>query len=234
MPAPPLTLERLTVRRGETLALSEVSATLSPGVTALTGPNGAGKSTLLNVLAGVRRPTSGRVTGLSGRSVAYVPQRSAVPDDLPVTVADTLAMGRWRELGAWRRLRRSDRELIEQTAGLLGLAPVLAAPLSSVSGGQRQRALVGQGLVARADVLLVDEPTAGVDADTQAAVLHALTLEVRRGVVVVHATHEPAAVDHADSVLSLRAGRVDAHPDPTRSADREDEPGGAPTRSDRG
>ena len=211
----PLRVERLTVRRGETLALSDVDTVLAPGqITALTGPNGAGKSTLLDVLAGIQQPTSGRVAGLDRCSVAYVPQRSAVPDDLPVTLADTLAMGRWRELGPWRRLRRSDRQLVADTAELLGLTPLLSAPLSAVSGGQRQRALIGQGLVARADVLLVDEPTAGVDAGTQAAVLHALALEAEHGVVVVHATHEPAAVAHADAVLALRAGRVDADPDP--------------------
>ncbi|SCX58192.1 zinc/manganese transport system ATP-binding protein [Klenkia marina] len=209
MPAPPLRIEHLTVRRGDTLALSEVSAVVQPAaVTALVGHNGAGKSTLLDVLAGVRTPTSGGVAGLAGASVAYVPQRSAVPDDLPVTVGDTLAMGAWRRVGAWRRLRRSDRDLVAGTASLLGLTPLLAAPLSSVSGGQRQRALVGQGLVSRADVLLVDEPTAGVDADTRTTVLRALALEAQRGAVVVHATHEPAAVEHADHVLALVAGRV--------------------------
>ncbi|WP_424321719.1 hypothetical protein [Klenkia marina] len=91
-----------------------------------------------------------------------------------------------------------------------------------MSGGQRQRALLGQGLVARADVLLVDESTAGVDVATQAAVLQALTTEAQRGVVVVHATHEPAAAAHADSVLALRAGRVDVvHAPPWHGADGE-------------
>ncbi|WP_369256128.1 ATP-binding cassette domain-containing protein [Geodermatophilus amargosae] len=179
-------------------------------MTALVGANGAGKSTLLDVLAGVRRPTAGRVHGLDGLTVAYVPQRSAVPDDLPLTVGDTVAMGRWRERGPWRRLRAADRALIASSAGRLGLTGLLGTPLSAVSGGQRQRALVAQGLAARADVLLVDEPTAGVDAGTQAAVLEALAAEAIRGAVVVHATHEPAAVESADRLLALAAGRVDA------------------------
>ncbi|PZA20195.1 metal ABC transporter ATP-binding protein [Modestobacter versicolor] len=200
----------LTVRRGEVLALDGVSARLPAGaVTALVGGNGAGKSTLLDVLAGVLEPTSGRVDRPAGTTVAYVPQRSAVPDDLPVTVGDTLAMGRWRELGRWRRLRATDHALVAECADRLGLTGVLGVPLSAVSGGQRQRALVAQGLVARAGLLLVDEPTAGVDAATQAVVLAALAEEAARGAVVVHATHERAAVDRADRVLTLVAGRVD-------------------------
>ncbi|NEM08591.1 zinc ABC transporter ATP-binding protein AztA [Geodermatophilus normandii] len=204
-------VERLSVRRGEVLALDGVDAVLPAGtVTALVGVNGAGKSTLLDVLAGVLQPTTGRARGLDRLTVAYVPQRSAVPDDLPLTVADTVAMGRWRERGPWRRLRTSDRALIAACADQLDLTGLLGSPLSAVSGGQRQRALVAQGLVARADVLLVDEPTAGVDAATQRAVLRALASEAARGAVVVHATHEPAAVESADRVLALAAGRVDA------------------------
>ena len=204
-------VERLTVRRGEVLALDGVDARLPAGaVTAVVGPNGAGKSTLLDVLAGVRQPASGRVHGPGRLTVAYVPQRSAVPDDLPLTVRDAVTMGRWRERGPWRRLRGCDRDLVAAAADRLGLTALLDAPLSAVSGGQRQRALVAQGLVARADVLLVDEPTAGVDAATQVAVLEALAGEAARGAVVVHATHEPGAVAAADRVLALAAGRVDA------------------------
>lgn len=210
MPRTPVSLEELTVRRGDVLALAGLTAQLPAGaVTALVGANGAGKSTLLDVLAGVLRPSGGRVRGLDERTVAYVPQRSAVPDDLPVTLADTIAMGRWRELGLWRRLRPSDRDLVADTAQRLGLTGLLSAPLSSVSGGQRQRALLAQGLVAQAEVLLVDEPTAGVDAVTQSAILEALAGEAARGAVVVHATHEARAVAHADHVLSLARGRLE-------------------------
>ncbi|MGY1845151.1 ATP-binding cassette domain-containing protein [Modestobacter sp. SYSU DS0875] len=176
------------------------------------GPNGAGKSTLLDVLAGVLPSTAGRVERPRGLTMAYVPQHSAVSPHLPLTVADTLAIGRWRDRGPWRRLRRSDRDLVADCADRLGLTPLLDRPLSAVSGGQRQRALVAQGLVARADVLLVDEPTAGVDAGTQEALLDALRTEAERGAAVLHATHEDAAVAHADAVLALDRGRVVAGP----------------------
>ena len=209
MAPPALAVRDLTVHRGSAVALEAVTAELPPCcVTALVGPNGAGKSTLLDVLAGVLAPTSGCVERPRGLSVAYVPQHSAVSADLPLTIADTLAMGRWRERGPWRRLRREDRDLIAECADRLGLTPLLDRPLSEVSGGQRQRALVAQGLVARADVLLVDEPTAGVDTDTQLVVLEALASEAARGAAVVHATHESSAVACADQVLALAGGRV--------------------------
>jgi zinc/manganese transport system ATP-binding protein len=206
-----LSIRELTVRRGGAIALDAVTADLPAGtVTALVGPNGAGKSTLLDVLAGVLAPTSGRVDCACRPSLAYVPQHNATAPDLPLTIADVLAMGRWRDRGLWRRLRRTDRDLIAECAARLQLARLLDRPLSTVSGGQRQRALVAQGLVARADILLVDEPTAGVDAATQVVVLEALASEAARGAVVVHATHESTAIQAADRVIALANGRVDA------------------------
>ena len=209
MTRPPVELEELTVRRGATLALDAVSARLpTGGTTVLVGANGAGKSTLLDVLAGALTPTSGRVTGLRGARAGYVPQRSAVPDDLPITVAETVAMGRWRDRGLLCRLRAADRAVVAECTERMGLQELLGTPLAHLSGGQRQRVLLAQGLACRADVLLVDEPTAGVDEATRHAVLDALAAEAARGAVVVHATHDAAAVDRADHVLALTAGRA--------------------------
>ncbi|WP_222195153.1 ATP-binding cassette domain-containing protein [Modestobacter italicus] len=203
-------LAELSVRRGPTLALADVDAAFPAGsTTALVGHNGSGKSTLLDVLAGALPATGGRVTGLAGVPVAYVPQHSAVTPDLPITVGETIAMGRWRERGLLGRLRPGDRAVVAECAALLGLTALLAAPLSRLSGGQRQRALVAQGLAARAAVLLVDEPTAGVDDATRRALLAALGAEAARGAVVVHATHDEEAIARADHVLALRDGRVD-------------------------
>jgi zinc/manganese transport system ATP-binding protein len=210
-----LSVRELTVHRGRTTVLDAVTVDLPAGaVTALVGPNGAGKSTLLDVLAGVLTPTSGSLECAGRPSVAYVPQHSTTPAELPLTIADTLAMGRWRDRGLWRRLGRADHDLIAACAAQLDLASLLARPLSAVSGGQRQRALVAQGLVARADVLLVDEPTAGVDAASQAIVLEALAGEAARGAVVVHATHEREAIAAADRVVALACGRVEAAGEP--------------------
>jgi zinc/manganese transport system ATP-binding protein len=206
---PTVLLEQLTVRRGATLALDGVDAVLpAAAVTALVGPNGSGKSTLLDVLAGALPATSGQVVGLRPLTVAYVPQHSALTPDLPITVAETVAMGRWRERGLLGRLRAEDRAVVDRCVELMDLRDLLAAPLTRLSGGQRQRALVAQGLAVRADVLLVDEPTAGVDDATRIALLDALATEAGRGAVVVHATHDELAVSRADHLLALRAGRV--------------------------
>jgi zinc/manganese transport system ATP-binding protein len=210
--SPTVRLERLTVRRGATLALDGVDAVLpAAAVTVLVGPNGSGKSTLLDVLAGALPATSGQVVGLRQLTVAYVPQHSAVTPDLPITVAETVAMGRWRERGLLGRLRAGDRAVVDRCVELMGLQDLRAAPLARLSGGQRQRALVAQGLAARADVLLVDEPTAGVDDTTRRALLDALDAEAARGAVVVHATHDEPAVARAGHRLALRDGRVECH-----------------------
>ena len=209
----PVRLAALTVRRGTTLALDDVTATLPvAAVTALTGANGSGKSTLLDVLAGVLTPAGGEVHGLAGARVGYVPQHSAVTDQLPITVGETIAMGRWRARGLLGRLRADDRALVHAAAAALHLLDLLDEPLAAVSGGQRQRALVAQGLASRADVLLVDEPTASVDEATRWAVLDALAAEAARGAVVVHATHDAAAVERADAVVALDRGRLAAVP----------------------
>ena len=209
MDVPAVRLEQLTVRRGTTLALDRVDAVFpAAAVTVLVGPNGSGKSTLLDVLAGALPATTGRVLGLRQLTVAYVPQHSALTPDLPITVAETVAMGRWRDRGLLGRLRSSDRAVIARSVELMGLQDLLAAPLSRLSGGQRQRALVAQGLATRADVLLVDEPTAGVDDATRHALLSALAGEAARGAVVVHATHDELAVARADHLLALGSGRV--------------------------
>lgn len=211
MQTPALTVESLTVRRGATLALADVTARFpSASTTVVVGPNGSGKSTLLDVLAGALPATAGCVGGRRHATVSYVPQHSTVTGQLPVTVRETVTMGRWRERGLLGRLRADDRAVVADCARRMGLQDLLETPLDSLSGGQRQRVLVAQGLAARADVLLVDEPTASVDERTRHAVLDALAAEAARGAVVVHATHDAAAVDRADQVLTLVGGRLGA------------------------
>ncbi|WP_346619447.1 zinc ABC transporter ATP-binding protein AztA [Blastococcus montanus] len=206
-------LQSLTVRREAALVLDGVDAVLPAGsTTALVGANGSGKSTLLDALAGVLAPAGGSITGLEQATVAYIPQHSTVPDDLPVTVGETVAMGRWRERGLLGRLRASDRAVVDECVQRMGLGDLVRVPLARLSGGQRQRALVAQGLACRADVLLVDEPTANVDGTTRGALLDALAAEAARGAVVLHATHDAVAVERADQVLALRAGRLHRRP----------------------
>ncbi|MFI7017323.1 zinc ABC transporter ATP-binding protein AztA [Streptomyces sp. NPDC050164] len=182
--------------------------------TALVGPNGSGKSTLLGVLAGVLRPTSGELHHAGDRPPAFVPQRGAVGDALPLTVRQTVEMGRWGERGPWRRLTRQDRATVDQAMERLGITGLATRQLGELSGGQRQRALIAQGLAQESDLLLLDEPTTGLDPEARERIGVLLTELVADGVTVVQATHDLDAARSADACLLLRDGHLAGHGHP--------------------
>jgi zinc/manganese transport system ATP-binding protein len=157
---------------------------------------------MLDVVADVVRPTAGRVTGLPSDGVAYVTQ-SVPPTTLPLTVRAAVTMGRWRHRSWWRPLGRADRAIVDAQLERMAITDLADRPVEELSGGQRQRTLVALGLAQRAGVLLVDEPTAGVDAESAALVVAALADEAAAGVVVVHAAHDPVAIAAADRIVAL-------------------------------
>ncbi|MEU7209269.1 zinc ABC transporter ATP-binding protein AztA [Streptomyces sp. NPDC044989] len=177
-------------------------------MTTLVGPNGSGKSTLLGVLAGVITPTSGRLRYAQGRPPAFVPQRGAVGDALPLTARQTVEMGRWGERGLWRRPSRHDREVVDSAMARLGVADLAARQLGELSGGQRQRVLIAQGLAQQSDLLLLDEPTTGLDPESRERITVLLTDLVAGGTTVVQATHDLEAARAADACLLLGDGRL--------------------------
>ncbi len=183
--------------------------------TVLVGPNGSGKSTLLGVLAGVIRPTSGDLHRTGNRAPAFVPQRGAVGDTLPLTVRQTVEMGRWGERGPWRRLTRRDHTAVDAALDRLGIRDLASRQLGELSGGQRQRALIAQGLAQESDLLLLDEPTTGLDPEARERIGTLLTALVADGVTVVQATHDLEVARAADACLLLQDGRLAAqgHPD---------------------
>ncbi|WP_399894676.1 zinc ABC transporter ATP-binding protein AztA [Streptomyces sp. BBFR51] len=185
-------------------------------VTALVGPNGSGKSTLLGVLAGVIRPTSGELRRDGERPPAFVPQRGAVADTLPLTVRQTVEMGRWGERGPWRGLSRRDRLIVDSALDRLGIGGLAPRQLGELSGGQRQRALIAQGLAQRSDLLLLDEPTTGLDPEARERITALLTELVADGVTVVQATHDLEAARSAEACLLLREGMLAGHGRPDR------------------
>jgi zinc/manganese transport system ATP-binding protein len=175
-------------------------------VTAIAGPNGAGKSTLLEVIAGTRRPSAG--TREAPTAVAFVPQRAEVSDRLPVTVRDVVMVGAWGSVGPWRRMGMDARSAVERALSELGISGLAKHPFAALSGGQRQRTLLAQGLARRADLLLLDEPTTGLDAETSARIRAVMRAEAQRGVAVVCVSHDDAALAVADEVVRLAEGRV--------------------------
>jgi ABC-type Mn2+/Zn2+ transport system ATPase subunit len=200
----------LTVARGRILALVDVDLELEQGtITALVGPNGSGKSTLLHAVSGLIEPERGElvVLGTSPRAarakVAYVLQRTRLNGVLPISVREVVAMGSWRR----QESRAARRAAVDRALAQLELIDVGDRQLVELSGGQRQRALVAQGLVQGAELLLLDEPVAGLDLTSAAAIAAALVAERQRGCTVVFATHDLVEAEQADTVVLL-SGRV--------------------------
>lgn len=189
-------------------------------VTAIVGANGSGKSTLLAVAAGLLAPTSGSVRRAAGTRVGLVPQSTGDGARLPLTVADLVAMGRWRERGPFLPLRRDDRARIAAAIDTVGLGALARRPIGLLSGGQRQRAHIAQALAQDADLMLLDEPMSGLDAASRDAVAATLAVVAATGAAVVVVTHDLDELGEVDAVCRLADGRVvDApHESPPRSA----------------
>jgi ABC-2 type transport system ATP-binding protein len=183
-------------RFGSTVALDSVSLRISPGITGLLGPNGAGKTTLLRILATVQEPTGGRVEllGLDGRSerelrairrrLGYVPQELAFPRGF-TAFAFVEYMAVLKEWVDPKARRAEVRRVLE----LVGLDSVSTKRVTKLSGGMRRRLGLAQALLGRPDLLLLDEPTTGLDPEQRAA-FRALMLQVGRDATLVMATHQ--------------------------------------------
>lgn len=197
-------------------AVDDVDLDITAGaLTAIVGPNGAGKSTLLEVLAGARRPTAGEVDP-RGRTRAFVPQRAAISDRLPLTVREMVAVGTWGAPSPRRPPSPARRQAVDDAMARLDITPLARHPFSSLSGGQRQRALLAQGLASGADLLLLDEPTTGLDTHSGALIRTAITDETRRGTSVVCVSHDEALIACATHLVRLEGGRVRSAPAPAR------------------
>ncbi|GAA1859954.1 metal ABC transporter ATP-binding protein [Microbacterium koreense] len=188
-------------------------------ITAIIGPNGSGKSTLMHAITGALTPESGRLTVLGGpptaaqKRLAYVFQTVDVPRGVPLTVRETVAMGRYASLGMWRPRRAIDRERVEAAMAALEISDLAERHLSELSGGQRQRTYVAQGLAQDHDVLLLDEPLTGLDFTSARTIDRILHSDRDRGSAVILTTHDLDEALSADHVL-LMNGRVIASGSP--------------------
>ena len=182
------------------------------------GPNGAGKTTLLRTLLGLLPPLAGRVAqsgrdlarlprSTIARALAYVPQFSASLFDF--TLLELVEMGRTAHLGAFARPGKVDREISMAALERLGISALAERTLGAVSGGERQLALIARALATEARVLVMDEPTAGLDFGNQARVLEEIARIKADGISVLLATHDPDHAFHvAERVLMLERGGV--------------------------
>ncbi|MGD9689940.1 MAG: metal ABC transporter ATP-binding protein [Phycisphaerales bacterium] len=186
---------------------------------AIIGPNGAGKSTLMKAVLGLVPIASGRIEIL-GRSlravraqIGYVPQRETVDWDFPVDALGVVLMGRYGRLGWLRRPGRKDREAAMQALEQVGIADLAHRQISELSGGQQQRVFLARALVQDATLYFMDEPFAGVDAATEAAIVELLRAMRARGKTVVAVHHDLQTVRHYfDHVVMLNMHLVAAGP----------------------
>jgi zinc transport system ATP-binding protein len=183
---------------------------------AIAGPNGGGKTTLLRLIVGLGRPQSGTVevfgepVGAAARRglVAYLPQRAHLGIEAPATVHEVVCAGRVSRRRLIGPMTGVDRRVVEAAIARVGLADRADAPVATLSGGQQQRAFIAKAIAAEPRLLILDEPTTGVDADAQdalAALLARLHGELR--VTVLYVSHEFGAVEHvAERLLLVRGG----------------------------
>jgi zinc transport system ATP-binding protein len=234
---PVLELDQATFGYGRIPVLREVSLRIDPGeFVAIVGANGSGKTTLLRLALGLIRPTHGTVRLFGTRlgdfddwsRVGYVPQRATANAAVPVSVGEVVRTGLAGRLGLLRRPSRADRERIDEVIGQMGLAALRRERITQLSGGQQQRALIARALVTKPDLLVLDEPTTGVDADARSVLRESLEHLVRsEGVAVVYITHDPEGfAGLADRVLEMRAGKAVPCEDPSVHGHRHGHPRG--------
>jgi len=197
----------LAVGYGGHAVVEGIDLALHPGQwLAVIGTNGSGKSTLLKTLAGLIAPVAGIAdvgeVGSPGRaSVSYLSQSHEQGFLLPIRSRDVVCMGRWPARGLTGRLRADDQVLVDEAMAAMGITDLADQPLGTLSGGQCQRVHLAQAICRGADVLLLDEPTAGLDAASRERYLGVMDSERARGAVIVTATHDVREAQRADVVL---------------------------------
>lgn len=212
----PLDIRGLTVTYAEKPAVFSVDARVVPGVmTAIVGPNGAGKSTLLKAALGIVKPVSGQVRAWGGpiasarARISYVPQRASVDWDFPTRVIDVVLMGQYRQLGLLRRVRTRHMQAAFDCLRRVGMDGFADRQIGQLSGGQQQRVFLARALAQGADLYLLDEPFAGVDAATETAIIDVLKDLRRQGKTVVAVHHDLSTVpDYFDRVLLINTSLV--------------------------
>ena len=242
----------VVVAFGERLVLRGVDLTVQRGeVVAVLGSNGSGKSTLIRTVLGLVPPLAGTVN-LFGvergsremrrqwRRIGYVPQRLGAGGGVPATVAEVVSTGRLARRGLLRPGRNIDRAAVEEALTAVGLSDRAGSPVGTLSGGQQQRTLIARALAAQPELLVLDDPTAGVDAVSQEAFAKALGSFVEGGGTVLLVAHElgplaplinravvikDGAVAHDGSVPPPAGHHADPHHDHVHPHARPDLPG---------
>lgn len=217
-PVPPLAVSDLTVAYHRKPVIWDVEFELPAGaLVGVVGPNGAGKSTLLKAVMDLIPHASGRVEVFgepyraARHRVGYVPQRESVDWDFPIDARDVVTMGLYRQIGWCLPVRKRHREQAMQALERVGIADLAKRQISQLSGGQQQRTFLARALVQNADLYLMDEPFAAVDAATEKAIVEILRGMKADGKTAVVIHHDLQTVPDYFDYLVLLNMRVVAH-----------------------
>lgn len=164
---------------------------------AIVGPNGAGKSTLLKGIMGKLKPLQGQLQlNVAREQIAYLPQQSRIDRQFPISVAELVGMGLWRELGSFGRLTKGHRHRIEHALEAVGMQGFAARPIASLSGGQLQRTLFARLYLQNAQLILLDEPFNAIDSRTCQDLLQLLQHWHQQGRTILAVLHDNEQVRH--------------------------------------
>jgi zinc transport system ATP-binding protein len=212
MSGPVVDLSGVSFGYTSTPVVEDVTLTIDPGeYVAVVGPNGSGKSTLLRLLLGLLRPDAGeaRLFGEpahafdDGARIGYVAQKVSAAKEMPITVREVVKMGRFPHVG-FGRLSPDDWAVVDRALETVGMASFADRRVTQLSGGQRQRAFIARALASEAELLVLDEPTVGVDAESVEAFYELLEGLNERGITVLLIEHDLGAVtDHAARVVCM-------------------------------
>jgi zinc transport system ATP-binding protein len=193
---------------------------------AVVGPNGSGKSTLIKAIVGLVQRTQGELElfgtpaeGFRERwRIGYVPQRHTVGGPIPATVREVVSSGRLPRSGIWRLPTAVDRRAVDRAMERVGVTDLAARRVDQLSGGQQRRVLIARALASETDLLLLDEPTAGVDVEAQAALVDVLGSLSRQGVTIAVVTHDLEPLSpHLTRVAWVSHGGIQYDGDPTQA-----------------
>ncbi len=212
MAHPIVEVQNVSCRYNTAYVLEHINLHLHHGqLVGILGPSGAGKTTLLKTILGLVKPASGTITvsgqavhGQPPKRVGYVPQVETVDWNFPLTVEQAVILGRTRTMRMLPWASRADRLAAAQVMEQLGIAEFAKRHIRQLSGGQQQRVFLARALVSEPDLLVLDEPTAGVDMRTQEEILHLLADLNKQGVTILMTTHDlNAAASHLPWIVCL-------------------------------
>jgi zinc transport system ATP-binding protein len=209
---PVIDLAGVTFGYAATPVVEDVSLTVDPGeYVAIVGPNGSGKSTLMQLMVGLLDPDTGTAHLFGeradrfddGERIGYVAQRASAAKEMPITVREVVKMGRFPHVGIGR-LSSEDWAVVDDALSTVGMSAFADRRITQLSGGQRQRAFIARALAGEADLLVLDEPTVGVDAESVDAFYDLLAALNGQAITVLLIEHDlGAVVEHADRVVCL-------------------------------